>query len=532
MHQPISAQHRNKVTALLSVNELYVYKNTDPDWHVYVPSLKIKPGEWIVIHGENGSGKSLIAQTLAGLYRRYACRNSSGILYQRENILDYSPKKLSQLHNQAIAYMPQYALSALNPQLKLKEQLLEKIHLNPHCKDPCAAYYQALEDATITPSQEHWLDKYPHELSGGQRQQLLLAITIANRPKLLILDEPTASLDLQRSEELLQKLHQYTHQHHSGIIVITHQPEKIQGHSHSSYQINNHVLEQEQIIHNSTEALTAAKAMKLQKPSTSESANTKSSLGAALVSSIPVQASSRNHLLNFNCPKTIPHQHNDEQTNITEEINQLSWQLFDNECMGFSGKNGTGKSTLAKLLAHRDQNNSDLNLHIHGPVVSQLCRRKFAKHIQLVQQDAASSLTPHLNIQTLLHESIRLHFPNLSLAQQQQQIHQHLAMFNLPPSKLQALPQQLSGGEQQTVAILRAILIQPRILILDEATTAMHPQQQRQILDYINSQQEHLHGWILISHNRELLKRYCQRILHLPSGRIEQTTSPASNPNN
>ena len=130
----------------------------------------------------------------------------------------------------------------------------------------------------------------------------------------------------------------------------------------------------------------------------------------------------------------------------------------------------------------------------------------------------------------MLHESIRLHFPNLSLAQQQQQIHQHLAMFNLPPSKLQELPQQLSGGEQQTVAILRAILIQPRILILDEATTAMHPQQQQKILDYINTTQQHLHGWILISHNVELLKRYCQRVLHLPSGRIEQTTSPASTP--
>ncbi|QUM80035.1 ABC transporter ATP-binding protein [Moritella sp. 5] len=475
-------------------------------------SFQVDRGQTLAVVGESGAGKTLLAKLLLGI------EPTAGVASGSVNINGHNSRTFSELQWQKvrgkqIGMVSQEPLSALNPVKRVDWLLKRAIALHYKSGTPFRAGNTALLNQRIDGLLEQvglssdLKTRYPHQLSGGQRQRLLIAQAIVNNPTLLVADEPSTALDPEVRQQILLLLKQIQARTGMAIVLISHD-------LHMVRQVADQVmvLQQGKVIEHN-QALLLFNTPKHEYTQ---------ALLRAMHFDPPVSPSKRT-LLNVN--------------NLTVDVKSTGWwsapqRLLDNinfslnegESIGIIGQSGSGKSTLAKALLRLVHATGSIHFDGHDWLNEKRRMLRLHRHkIQFVFQDTASSLNPRLTIAQTLTEGCLAQLQTENISSRLDTI---MADVGLPTAFLNRYPHQLSGGQRQRIMIARALILSPKLLILDEPTTALDQENRYRMITLLKSIQEKRQiSLVLITHDLTLLQALCHQVLILDLGRQVQCQS-------
>ncbi|MEC8738741.1 MAG: ABC transporter ATP-binding protein [Bacteroidota bacterium] len=473
---------------MLEVKNLNISINKRP--LVKDVSFKCKENQFISLIGASGSGKSLSSLSVARLLPSNASYEGE-ILLDDKNILAMSEKDLLALRSKEIAYIFQEPLSSLNPIMSTKNQLIESITNNSQ------KHYSKLKDILNKVGlydHQRILKSFPHQLSGGQRQRVMIAMALIRQPRLLIADEPTTALDPILKIEILDLLKTIQKENNISILFISHEISLVMRYSDKIY-----VMKQGEII----DGFSPKKNLKSLHPYTLELLNSSKNRSKKDVPKLE-------NILSF---KDVYFQYSSKQG-----IGPIGFDVKKNDTLGIVGQSGSGKSTLVKCLLKLEKIQRGKIVFNNKNIRDYKNQKEFAQQIQLVFQDPSSSLNPNQSVLQTLKEVLQVHYPEKA---KNQYIYNLLNQVELSEEVAQKFPHQLSGGQKQRVSIARAIAIQPKLLVLDEAVSALDTKTQFQILDLLKKLQEKIDlTFLFIGHDMKTIRYFCNRIIVMKDGKI------------
>lgn len=456
-------------------------------------NFSLKANETLAILGKSGSGKSLLAKAILDLLPA-EIQHSGEVLFNGKTI---SPS----MRGREIGLILQNPMTAFDPLMTLKSQFVETLQmLFNYAPSQCVKMtQQAIENVQLP---ANLLEHYPNQLSGGQLQRMVIALTLLLKPKLIIADEPTSSLDAQTQAELVPLFQQV--RQHSALIFITHDLALAK-------QITNHalVIDSAEIVEKwafdqapqsdaGKALLYAYKALK----QTQEKANQYQIKPILTVTQL-CKSYRKSHRL-FSLARK-------EKMSV---LSNISFSLNEGEILGLVGKSGSGKSTLSRLICGINTADSG-EILLFGKSVKDRQHRK--NNISIVFQDYLSSINPTMQIWQAVSEPLE----NVNTQTKRQMALAMLQKVGLDENYLGRYPYQLSGGQAQRVCIARALISHPKLVILDEAVSSLDVVNQRQILDLLLSLKAEFNlSYLFISHNLNTINYCCNRILFLENGTL------------
>jgi len=482
--------------SLLEVNNLCVRYGGD----VVVDgvSFAVNRGESVGVVGESGSGKSQTALSLLGLLPNNASISGS-ILFDGEELLNKTSKQLDQVRAVRIGIVFQDPMQALNPYLCIGKQLRQILlrHERATRETADAKVIEMLQRVGL-PDVERQFRAYPHELSGGMRQRVMIASALICEPDLLIADEPTTALDVTVQAQILDLLEELRDD--TALLLITHDLGIVAGRCERLL-----VFEAGKLVESgATTAVFAAP----------ENDHTKKLLAAAARvdrGEIRKPASGKTVLGVEGASVSYRNRSNDRLRAVTD----VSLSLLEAETLAIVGESGSGKSSLVRALLGLIPLRAGRVVYagepLEGPVQSRAIAQR--RDLQLVFQDPVSALNPQMRVLTLVGEPLLVHEPALSAGLRNERVVAILNKVGLDESYLRRFPHQLSGGQAQRVAIARALILQPKILICDEAVAALDGSVREQVLELLRDiQRESKLSIIFISHDLAVVRSMSHRV--------------------
>jgi microcin C transport system ATP-binding protein len=508
---------------LLDVRELSVKFHTPHGAFTAVDniSFSLKPGETIALLGESGSGKTTAAQAISCLLPPKLSILSGSISLNTPNhsfpILQHNThldkNSILQLHKHTIGVIFQEPIPSLNPLHSIRKQLSEALTISaqPTTFQPSNQdILQLLEQVQLSALASR-LDNLPHQLSGGQCQRIMIAIALAKKPKLLIADEPTTSLDVSTRSHILDLLLSIQQQQNLSLIFITHDL-----HIARYMSQNTLVMDKGKIVEEGpTHKL-------FSQPKTSQTKNLIHAHQLQNINKKPLPKNPHTILSAQNLKASYSSQSLLKKSSSVPCLDDISFSLKEGSTLGVVGASGSGKSSLALALTRLI--NAQGTIHINGISTLSLSRKKWKhiqKLIQIVFQDPFGSLSPRMNIADIISEGLPVFFPQISKKQQQEKLLNTLNAVGLPPETLSKFPHEFSGGQRQRIAIARALIVEPKILILDEPTSSLDTTIQLQILKLLAKIQKELNlSYIFISHDMHVIQAIADHIIIMKEGKI------------
>jgi peptide/nickel transport system ATP-binding protein len=502
-------------SAVIEVQSLHVTlpRGSDRPFAVENVSFAIRPGKTLCVVGESGSGKSVTAFAVMGLLARELKANQGSVKLLGEEIIGASESRLRELRGASMGMVFQEPMTALNPVMSCGKQVDEL--LREHTKlDPTARKALILEvfAKVRLPEPERMYASYPHQLSGGQRQRIVIAMAVILKPKLLICDEPTTALDVTTQKEILKLINDLQAEQGSAVLFITHDMGVVKDIADDVLVMNQgravELGSTEQVLKYPREDYT--KMLLAAVPSMQPSApRDLSGLEAKPV------------LQGVAVDKTYLSRNWFGTQRETHALIQGQLSLRGGETIGIVGESGSGKSTFARCLI-RLIDPSAGEIYWGGPEVSKQSEarlRPLRSHIQVVFQDPNRSFNPRMKIGEALIEGA-LNF-GMARREAEQLARDLMLKVQLPVEGLERYSNQFSGGQRQRLAIARALACKPKVLVADEAVSALDVSVQAQILKLLREIQAELKiGLLFITHDLRVAAQLCDRIIVMHQGRI------------
>ena len=498
-------------------------------------NLQVKPKDIIGLVGESGSGKSTLALALMG-YTNDGCFIKSGaIQFDNKDIVQLPIEALAAIRGSQIALIPQNAGQALTPTMKVGPQIQEVLQFH---SDIDKANYKSrvielLNDVKL-PDPEQIFSRYPHQLSGGQQQRVAIAMALAVKPDLLILDEPTTGLDATTQVHILDLLKALIHKHNVAMVFVSHDFGAVsrlcnkvcvmyKGEIVEHGDIKKVLLEPE---HSYTQALLKAVPV--------IGKNQKNTLPVTPQDEVEKETSISLTDLKISYHRNTLWQSITRQAEPEATVDNINLTLKKGETLALIGESGSGKSTILKTIAGLNKANGG-EIIFNGKPLEILEKRskKQKKQIQMIFQNPDASLNPKQTILQILSKPLQLYF-NMNSAQCHERAKELLIQVHLNPDYLYRNPTMLSGGEKQRVAIARAFASEPELLLCDEITSALDVTVQATVLTLLKELQLKFNtSYIFIAHDLAIVESIADQIAILNKGRIcevGETKSVFANP--
>ena len=499
---------------VLQLDALTLAYHSDDQWRetVHQVSFSLNAGEMLAMVGESGSGKTTTAQAVMGLLPENGRRSSGRILFNGEDISQWSSRRLDSLRGAQISLIPQDPGNSLNPLKTLGDQVGEVLLL----KGPRLSRTQRREQVTELfrrvglSHPEQRISQYPHQLSGGMKQRVLIAIAIAMKPALIIADEPTSALDVTVQKLIMNLIDELRHEYGTAVLFVTHSLALASEHADRLVVFREgRLLEQgptEQVIRHPQHAYTQQLLASVRE-------------NYAPAGRLPVTVADSSPVIRIS---SVAKQFSLNRKQQMQALQDISLTVSRGTTHALVGESGSGKTTLARILLGFEQADAG-DIEISGQSTPGLSRegwRQLRQKIQFVYQNPFSSLDPRQTLFTIIEEPL-LNFTSLTRAQRQQRVEEVAGQVALDPALLLRRPQQLSGGQRQRVAIARALILRPEILVLDEATSALDVTVQSQILALLSELQQKLSlTYLFITHDLQVVRRIAHQVSVLRGGRL------------
>lgn len=484
-------------------------------------SFDLRAGETLCIAGESGSGKSVTALSLMGLLPKPGGRVVQGSAhFLGRDLLTLGDPEMSRLRGNEISMIFQEPMTSLNPVLSIGTQLTEGLvrHLGVSWQDARKRAVEALEAVRIAEPARR-LKQYPHELSGGMRQRVMIAMAMAARPKILIADEPTTALDVTIQAQILELMATLQRETGTAIIMITHDMGVV-----AEIADRVVVMRKGEAVERGTTAEIFAhqqhpytKALLAAVPSFSQGAAAPAmpDLGDAKplieVKDLIVRFDVKGGLLQ-------------RVTQRVHAVEKVSFDLMPGETLALVGESGCGKSTTGKALLHLVACTGDIRIEGEAAGHKSTAELKaIRRRVQMIFQDPLASLDPRMSVGDLVMEPLVIH--NIGTpAQRREKAAELFRRVGLTPDQLARFPHEFSGGQRQRICIARALALGPKAIVADECVSALDVSIQAQILELMKELQDELGiSYLFISHDMAVVERISHRVAVMSLGQIVET---------
>ena len=565
--------HPDDANPLLKITDLEVTFTTSTG---VVPAVRganltIYPGQTVAIVGESGSGKSTTAAAVIGLLPGTGKVTGGSIEFDGKELTKMSSKEWIDLRGSGIGLVPQDPMSNLNPVLRVGTQVKEALLANNIVPRSEAGerVTELLEQAGL-PDGERRAKQYPHEFSGGMRQRVLIAIGLASRPKLLIADEPTSALDVTVQRRILDHLETLTKEMGTAVLFITH-----------DLGLAAERAEQLVVMHRGR-IVESGPALEIlqhpQHPYTKRLVSAAPSLASARIESAHARGIAHTEEELTGSAKNASSEEMIRVEHLTKEfhirgakgeaskllaVDDVSFTLRRGKTLAVVGESGSGKSTAANMILHLLEPTSG-KIFFDGEDTSEYSEAQlFAlrRRLQAVFQNPYGSLDPMYSIYRIIEEPLRIHsYGTKAYAQQEverakatgrdpepwavaaleghgeaekklreERVAELLDLVALPRSAMRRYPNELSGGQRQRVAVARALALNPEVIVLDEAVSALDVLVQNQILHLLNDLQAQLGlSYLFITHDLAVVRQIADDVVVMEKGRlVEANTTDA-----
>jgi microcin C transport system ATP-binding protein len=499
---------------LVDIKDLSVTFNAGPNEMRAVKhaSFRISKGETVAIVGESGSGKTVSALSIMKLLPYPAASHPSGqIFFKGKDLIKASEDEMRSIRGNGISIIFQEPMTSLNPLHSIERQVGEilKVHKGLSDEVARARVLDLLRKVGIRDPEQR-LDAYPHQLSGGQRQRVMIAMALANEPDLLIADEPTTALDVTIQAQILELLKELQREMGMALLLITHDLGIVR---HMAERV--YVMQSGEVVE---EGRTEAIFKSPQHPYTrhllaAEPKGTppKGNPGGALVvetDNLKVWFPIKRGLLR----RTVDH---------VKAVDGVSLKLRTGETLGVVGESGSGKTTLGLGILRL--------ISSEGPIIfmgrrvdglDSAAMRPLRKEMQIVFQDPYGSLSPRLSIGQIIEEGLEILAPELNYEERRARVRNALKEVGIDPEGIDRYPHEFSGGQRQRIAIARAMVLEPKFVMLDEPTSALDMSIQAQIVDLLRElQKKHNLAYMFISHDLKVVRALCNYVIVMKNGK-------------
>lgn len=499
--------------------------------------------EILAIVGESGSGKSVTSKAIMGLLSDKNTHIKGRIEFEQTSLLSISPKEFAGLRGNDIAMIFQEPMSALNPSLTCGFQVAEiLLHHNKVAASQVKKEVLQLFEKVKLPRPQDIYTSYPHQISGGQMQRVVIAMAIACKPKILIADEPTTALDVTVQKEILQLLKDLQKQTGMSVLFISHDLALVCELADRVVVMYKGSIIEKGSVKEIFEApkMPYTKALLASRPtlgvrhkilptiaSIADNSFTPKSISSQQRAKKHQKIYTKTPLLRV---ENIAKSYFSKvgffgQTQEIKAVNGVSFDVFEGETLGLVGESGCGKSTLGKVILQLEKATKGAIFYKGKEITSLKSKdlRSLRKDIQLIFQDPYASLNPRKIIGEAIMEPMEVHNIGGSKKQQKEKAMKLLSRVGLESSYFHRYPHELSGGQRQRVGIARTIAMEPKLVICDESVSALDISVQAQVLNLLNELKEDFgFTYIFISHDLAVVKYMADQLLVMNQGAIEE----------
>ena len=481
-------------------------------------SFTVGKGEILCLVGESGSGKSVIAQSVMGLLPKSLPVTSGQILLQGEDITHAPLQRLRALRATRMAMIFQEPMTALNPVMTCGDQIDEVLQQHSNVSaEQRRQKVLAIVREVLLPDPERMVASYPHQLSGGQRQRIMIAMALVLDPVLLIADEPTTALDVTTQAQILKLVLDLQHRHGAGVLFITH-----------DFGVVAEVAHRVAVLRLGDMVEVGSKHEVLQRPQQAYTRMLIQAVPTLHLKARPVDASAPLVLQVRGLQKTYLDKRWFGPARTVQAAEDVNFEIRRGQTLGIVGESGSGKSTVARCIV-RLIDPSGGSVLLGGGVAGETPEdialmpaarlRPLRRRVQIVFQDPYRSLNPRRTVaQALVEGPVNY---GLGHAEALQRARELLALVRLDGSALARYPHQFSGGQRQRICIARALMMEPELLVADEAVSALDVSVQAQVLDLLEEIRSRLNlAMLFITHDLRVASQICDQLAVMSQGRV------------
>ena len=511
----------DRLDTLLTIENFRVAYPNQATWAVDEVSLNLAPGDILGLVGESGCGKSTLGRAALRLLPR-GSRIEGTASFAGQSILSLSAKALRKFRGEVVSLVFQDPMTRLDPLMTIGDHCLETLLAHqPHLSRQAAKQQAMAALEAVSIPAERW-GQYPHEFSGGMRQRVVIALALVLNPKLIVADEPTTSLDVTVSAQILRELTRLCRERNMGLILISHDLALVAEYcDRVAVMYEGKIVElgaAQQVLqhpqHDYTRSLLQA-AIDLQQADIHQPP---SDPAAPL---LHVQDLQQHYTLAVN---PLARLFGQSTNNVIRAVDGVSFDLHHGEVLGLVGESGCGKSTLSRTILQIVPPTAG-QVRFLGQELTQLSRSELQQRrrdMQMIFQDPHACLNPMMTVGQGIGDPLRIH-RLASGPEIDQQVRTMMACVGLTPVEayIHRFPGDLSGGQQQRVAIARALITRPKLVVCDEPVSMLDASIQAQVLALMLQLKETFNlTYLFITHDLWVARYLCDRIAVMQAGKI------------